>query len=60
MMTSEEVLAKAREFDPGIAEWIDDQLKRGVSPIAIVEVLRATTALVTAERKAAAQRKVQP
>lgn len=50
-MNASEKLAKAREFSPGISEWIDLQLKRGMKPDDVVETLRLTTALAIMQRK---------
>lgn len=51
-MNSTETLKKAREFSPGIAEWIDRQRELGRKDDDIVAALKAATDLARYERAA--------
>ena len=50
-MTPAGVLRQAREFSPGIAEWIDAQRAKGVPDVEIIDALKAATTLAMFDRK---------
>ena len=52
-MNVSETLNKAREFSPGIAEWIDEQRKAGRKDVEVFIALKGATDLARYERKPA-------
>jgi len=48
-MSPTEVQKQAREFSPGIAEWIDAQRAKGIPDVEIIDVLKAATTLARFE-----------
>lgn len=55
--TATQALNEAREFSPGIAEWIDAQRERGASDLAIHQALNV---MKLARYRSAALSKAEP